>query len=220
LHTYFDIGNLLKVSCLSAGIEPIDETPRFDPGPEAVRAVDALGLPERFVAIHCVSNDPVKNWPATSWDAATDFITNTLGWPIVELGLAPMTEGAKNGRYHNLCGTISILAVAEVIRRASLFVGVDSGLAHFANAAGTPGVLLFGTFIRWQHYMPYSGRYANGTAAIILRAQGSITDLSVAEVTSAVRQRIGHAHATGAESMIGGGGNTGTVSHAIRKDES
>jgi len=38
---------------------------------------------------------------------------------------------------------LPIREVAELIRRADLFVGTDSGPAHLADAVGTPGVILY-----------------------------------------------------------------------------
>ena len=38
---------------------------------------------------------------------------------------------------------LPIREAAEVIRRAALFVGTDSGPAHLADAVGTPGVILY-----------------------------------------------------------------------------
>ncbi len=191
LDTYYDIGNLLTVFCLCAGIPPINQAPRFDPGPIACAAVDALGLPARFVVLHCTSNDLNRNWRDESWDELADYVSETLGWPIVEVGLAPVTQGAKSGRYRDLCGKGSIPAMGEVIRRASLFIGLDSGPAHFANAVGTPGVLLFGRFGRWDNHMPYSGPYQDGSGADLLRHPGPLKDLPVATVKDAVRRRLG-----------------------------
>lgn len=193
LDTYYDLRNLLTVYCRCAGIPPIDEAPRFDPGPDAGRAVDALALPAYFVVLHCTSNDFNRNWRPEYWDELAAYIEGTLGWSIVEIGLLPVTAGAKSGRYRNLCGNISIPQMAEVIRRAALFIGVDSGPAHFANAVGTPGVLLFGKYGHWQAHMPYSGRYEDGTGADLLRTPGPLAGLAVAAVTQAVDKRIGHA---------------------------
>jgi heptosyltransferase-3 len=191
LDTYYDIGNLLKVFCLCAGIPPLNGPPRFDPGSIARTFVDALGLPARFVVLHCTSNDHNRNWRAESWDEVANYVSETLGWPIVEVGLTPMTQGAKSGRYRDLCGKVSIPAMGEVIRRASLLIGVDSGPAHFGNAVGTPGVLLFGRYGRWDSHMPYSGSYQDGSGADLLRYPGPLKELPVEAVKDAIHRRIG-----------------------------
>jgi heptosyltransferase-3 len=191
LDTYYDIGNLLTVSCLCAGIPPIEEAPRFEPGPDARAMVDALQLPERFVVLHCTSNDRNRNWRADAWDDIAAYIHDTLGWAIVEIGLEPVTQGARTGRYRDLCGKVSIPGMAEVVRRAGLFIGVDSGPAHLANAAGTPGILLFGRYGRWDRHMPFSGPYQDGSGAIILRHPGPLNELPVATVRDEIHRRIG-----------------------------
>lgn len=189
LDTYYDLGNLLSVWCRCAGIEPLNEGPRFEPGAAAARAADDLRLPPRFVVMHCMSNDVNRNWRPEYWNEISSYIHDELGWPIIEVGLVPVTDGARSGRYTDLSNKISLPTMAEVIRRASLFVGLDSGPAHLANAMGTPGVLVFGQYGRWYDYMPYSGAYQTGNADLI-RTRGPLRDLSVEAVKAAIGRRL------------------------------
>ena len=66
-----------------------------------------------------------------------------------------------------MAGMLSILETAEVIRRAELFVGIDSGPAHLANAVATPGVILIGQYNAFKRFMPYSGLYATERATLL-----------------------------------------------------
>ena len=67
-----------------------------------------------------------------------------------------------DGNYSNLCGQSGIAETAEDdSRRAALFIGIDSGPAHLANAVKTPGVILLGRYLTWDYYMPYTGFYAD-----------------------------------------------------------
>jgi ADP-heptose:LPS heptosyltransferase len=43
----------------------------------------------------------------------------------------------------NLCGKTDLETLAGVIKKTSLFVGVDSGPAHIATACGVPTIILF-----------------------------------------------------------------------------
>jgi heptosyltransferase III len=192
IDAYYNFGNLLVRGCRNAGIPMLDETPRFDPGDAARRAVDTLHLPVRFVLLHCVSNDPSRNWTVEAWDETANFVHETLGWPIVEIGFSPMTRGARDGRFINLCGGLSFSELAEVTRRAALFIGIDSGPSHFANAGETPAVLIFGCYRCWDRYMPYSGYYEKG-GATILWADGPAANLPAGDVKQAITQRIGYA---------------------------
>jgi ADP-heptose:LPS heptosyltransferase len=42
----------------------------------------------------------------------------------------------------------------EIIRHAVLFIGVDSGFAHVANALAIPSVLLLGRYRNFDSYLP------------------------------------------------------------------
>jgi heptosyltransferase-3 len=193
LQTYYDLGNLLTVQCRCADIAVIDDAPRLDPGPDASRKVDELGLPPRYIVVHCTASHASRNWPDSAWDSATGVIHEDLGWPIAEIGLTPVTAGAKDGRYIDLCNRLSILETAEVIRRAVLFIGIDSGPTHLANAVGTPGVVMIGKYVHWDNYMPYSGPYADGTGADLLRVAGPIALVPAETVVRATERRIGRA---------------------------
>ncbi len=91
-------------------------------------------------------------------------------------------------RVLNLCGRLSILETAEVIRRSALFIGIDSGPAHLANAVGTPGVILLGDFLGFRRYMPYSGGYKNGTNGRIVYADRTVRNIPA----DAVLREISH----------------------------
>ena len=117
---------------------------------------------------------------------------------MVEVGLraACAVDGsdvAGTARPVNLCGRLSLLETAEVIRRAALFVGVDSGPAHLANAVGTPGVVLLGRYRGFDAYVPYSGGYADGSNATLVRADGPAATIDPAAVARAVRAELARA---------------------------
>lgn len=184
---YFDYGNLLDVQCLAAGLPKLADGPVLTPPQAAVAAVDALALPPRFIAIHCVSNDSDKDWPADKWRELVErILAADPAVTVVEVGLQPSVVTQDTARQRALCGTLSILETAEVIRRAALFIGIDSGPAHLANAVGTQGVILLGTLHRFRSYMPYSGGYAHGETATIVRADGPVAGLPVDAAFAAV----------------------------------
>lgn len=190
METYFRFGNLLTIQCLSAGIPPLSDGPVLSPPTHVAVKVDRLGLPDRFLVIHCVSNDGTKDWPAASWQQLVARITADLQVDVVELGLWPLVIERDDMRVRSLCGQLSILETAEVIRRASLFIGIDSGPAHLANAVGTPGIVLLGPYLGVDDYMPFSGRYQDGTLADLLRGRDSVDSLSVETVLAAVIRRL------------------------------
>jgi heptosyltransferase-3 len=190
MDSYFRFGNLITTQCLSAGIPPVTGGPMLAPPPHAVAKVDRLGLPARFVAIHCISNDEIKDWPDSNWQRVVAAITDELHVDVVELGLRPLVIARDGERTRSLCGQLSIMETAEVIRRAALFIGIDSGPAHLANAVGTQGVVLLGPYLGQDDYMPYNGGYQDGSTADLLRAAGAAKNVPVATVLLAVSRRL------------------------------
>jgi heptosyltransferase-3 len=188
---HYDHGNLLAVQCHCAGLPRLDDSPVVVPPPEAVAAVDALALPPRPIVIHCASVDPTRDWPADKWrELVARMLAADPTATIVEVGLQPRVIEADGPRQRALCGRLSVLETAEAIRRARLYVGIDSGPAHLAHAVGTPAVLLLGRFLTFARHMPYSGRYASGEGATVLHADGFAAELTVDEVFAAVRARL------------------------------
>ena len=189
--TYYRSGNLLAVECLSAGLPVLTDGPVLPVDAVASGAVDRLGLPARFVVVHCASNEASRDWPRQNWLELLDHILDDAGPPVVEVGTRPVVITRDAARRHDLCGILSIPQTAEVIRRAALFIGIDSGPAHIANAVGTPGVILLGGYKGFAGYMPYSGRYQDGDHSEIVRTNGPMDTLAVAPVLAAVRRRLG-----------------------------
>ena len=178
---YYAVGSLLDAFASLAGLPPpgewgIDLTPQLTLPPSAVAAADALGLPGRFVAVHCKSNQTSRDWRDERWRELAGRLVNEQKLPVVEVGLSPVLAGAAG--VTNACGRLDVLGTAAVIARSSLFVGIDSGPAHFANALAPRGVILLGSYGRFDSYLPYSGRFA-GEAAAVLHHDGPVADLPV-----------------------------------------
>jgi heptosyltransferase-3 len=188
--TYYNFGNLLTVNCLCAGIAPLDDGPVLKPDSSAVGRVDELGLPDRFVVVHCKSNESSRDWRPDKWDELVRWIANDVGLPVVEVGGRPYVIQRDDAKTRSLCGALTIMETAEVIRRAGLFVGIDSGPAHLANAVGTPGVILLGQYQSFRSYTPYSGSYADGSDADLVRADGFAETIAVDTVMTAVAGRV------------------------------
>lgn len=187
---HFNYGGLLKAFSLSAGLVPLDDAPRVYIPDDAVKAIDGLGLPERFAVLHCRSNAQEKDWDYPRWTELARRLAQTVGVAVVEVGLTP-TIHDETTAVVNLCGRTTILQMAEVIRRAAVFVGVDSGPAHLANAVGTRGVVLLGQFNKFTSYNPFSGEYGAGRKVTLVRNDdGPAALISVDAVFSAVTSAL------------------------------
>ena len=105
-----------------------------------------------FAAAHVASfAHEAKRWPEERFAALFDRLSRERGIPVVLLGSA--AEAPMNARVAalataaavvDLAGKTTLPEVLGVVAQAELFVGNDSGLAHLANAAGTPTTVVFG----------------------------------------------------------------------------
>ncbi|MBU6448937.1 MAG: glycosyltransferase family 9 protein [Rhodospirillales bacterium] len=89
----------------------------------------------------------------------------------------------------NLCGQLSLPEAAACLRRATLFVGNDSGLMHLAAAAGTPTLGLFGRS-KASEYAP-AGPYTAVAVAPGPEGDAPMEGLTVEAVTGAALRLLG-----------------------------
>ena len=84
-----------------------------------------------------------------------------------------------------------MLETAEIIKRAEYFIGIDSGPAHFANAVGTYGFLLFGKLGEFENYMPYSGKYQDkSNVKFIIKEGQPCSELEYDKVWNIISETI------------------------------
>jgi heptosyltransferase III len=188
---YFDFGSLADVRARIAGVTLVDTQPRLKTPESIVARVQTLDLPERFITIHARSEQLRKDWVDDRWSELTQRISTELGFQVVEVGLhSAIRSRPKSPGATILCGQLTLLETAEVIRKSRLFIGIDSGPAHLANAVGTFGVLLFGKYFRFEMHNPYGGSYGTGGNCEIIRAKGPLSDISVQQVFEVVAARL------------------------------
>lgn len=187
LENLYAFGSILSAFAQSAGLPPLHEQPRVYIS-DAIRArVDELRLPHISIVIHGRSNHPDKDWPCDKWRDLIDRLATLDGVVVLEVGLVSVLDGqCEAPQYRNLCGLLSLLETAEVIRRANMFVGIDSGPAHFANALNTYGILLMGRHLGFERYMPFSRPYSDGEHCEFVYADGVVADIAVERVFEAV----------------------------------
>lgn len=107
---------------------------------------------ERYVVIHPGTSDfgREKRWIPERFSALAEKIVRETGlrcvitWGPGEQELAQEIVAGSRGCAVLSMQTRSILDLAELIRKASLFVGCDSGPLHLSSAVCTPSVALFG----------------------------------------------------------------------------
>lgn len=115
-------------------------------------AESGVGLDEPFLVLHPTSRWMFKCWTDEGNAQFADAAERELGLRVVLTSGPSPTELSKLDRIVALCrtrpavlaGRTTLLTLAALIRRAKLFVGVDSAPVHIASAVGTPVVALFG----------------------------------------------------------------------------
>ncbi|MGD9948925.1 MAG: glycosyltransferase family 9 protein [Desulfobulbus sp.] len=181
LKNYFQYGSILESFCCAAGIPPLTDQPVLQTSERVRLRVDSLGLEQPYLVIHCRSNELCKDWSADHWNRTVELVL-AKGISVVEVGHRSNLRRTGSPYYRDFCGILSIMETAEVIRRAILFVGIDSGPAHMANAVGTYGLILLGRYRTFERYLPYSGGYADSSNAHIIYSEGGVNAITPCEV--------------------------------------
>lgn len=183
---YFRQKSILRAFTTAAGLPSFREPPTIYIDAASERKVDSLSLPPGFIVVHATSNEASRDWSTEGWHRLMRFILDEAELPVVEVGLHSVLD-VDHARFRSLCGQLSILETAEVIRRAEFFIGVDSAPAHMANAWHRPALLLFGEYRSERTWCPYDGEYASREDEIILRHPGPLSELSPNDVIERLR---------------------------------
>jgi heptosyltransferase-3 len=120
-----------------------------------VQVAGLLGFdPERqsFAVVHPSPRWRYKQWTAEGWRALLEALQGQ-GLQVVVSGgpdgserayLDDVLQGDAARRCVRIDGRLSIAQLADVLRRASLYVGPDTATTHLAAACGTPTLALYG----------------------------------------------------------------------------
>jgi len=124
----------------------VDGPPRFGLVPPAARPGSAMPSGPYMIFLHATSRAD-KLWPEANWSALIGAFAQA-GFAV----LLPWGNPDERARSDRLAQTdpaalvpprLPLDALAGLLARAELVVGVDTGLVHLAAALGTPTVSLF-----------------------------------------------------------------------------
>jgi ADP-heptose:LPS heptosyltransferase len=187
--------------------------------PRAIRVVNRFLcekglLPGGFAVLNPGAGWPSKQWPAPRYAAVAEYLGERFGLPSVAVwaGTAErelaQTIVAESAGWARLAPPTSIPELAELARRAVLFVGSDTGPLHLAVAVGTRAVSLHGTTrAAWSGaYGPNSIRlqayYEDGSSRQRREAANhAMQAISVDTVCQACTRIVAAAHAQGRPSL-------------------
>lgn len=175
------------------GLDPPPLPVAWTASEDDARAIALLPPGRPLVALAPTANWGPKVWPADRFAALFAALHTELPGdpvPVVLAGpgevecrmAAPLLEALPDAI--DLTGRLSLPEVSAVLRRATLFVGNDSGLMHMAAAAGAPTLGLFGPTDASQ-YSPASPR-----ARAVLADGDAMDTLPVSHVLAAVRDLL------------------------------
>ncbi|HKP72923.1 MAG TPA: glycosyltransferase family 9 protein, partial [Pyrinomonadaceae bacterium] len=201
-------GAALRITVPSDGDEfefPVGVSPEH----EREAAQEAASADDRFAILNPGGGWPTKLWGAERFGALSDEILERHGLSsLVTYGpgerelaervvLASRTGAAR-------AVSLSLKGFYALARRASVYVGGDTGPTHLAVAAGTPVVGLFGPTEWWRNGSPRSGDVCVERTDIGCRtdchrracSQWICMDIEVERVHGAVGERLRRAAET------------------------
>lgn len=96
------------------------------------------------------------------------------------------------GSYRNFSGALSFGQTAELLRRAALYVGVDTSTTHLAAAVGVPVLALFGPTSACHWGPAHSAGSRNFANHVSLQRSETVTILKNPDYADCRQCRTGH----------------------------
>ncbi|HEX8460371.1 MAG TPA: glycosyltransferase family 9 protein, partial [Segetibacter sp.] len=184
---FFTTKNLLQAFSYSAGLPELNAAPTFFINP----AKRHEGLPKNYLVFHTQSNFYLKDWQPEKWETLAVTL-NEMGFYVVEVGLNQQIKKA-GPKYIDFTGKQSLQVIANIIKEAAFFIGVDSGFAHMANALKKDGLVMIGHYRKdefdFNYYNPFSGLYAH-PHYILYPEKGRLNELAVSGVIERITPEL------------------------------
>jgi Glycosyltransferase family 9 (heptosyltransferase) len=131
--------SLIDHMCSYGGVTPSDKRPQLHLTADDFAVLREVALPPRRPRIvMCVDHvDPLRHWPVDRW--------RTVAAMLQQAGAVVVGVGVQDhlGLGIDLVGRLSVRQTAAVLTQCDLFLGNNSGLFHYAQAALLPCVTLF-----------------------------------------------------------------------------
>src|SRR5258706_1535148 len=186
-----------RIHATQVFLKPLESLAIFDADPVPRLSLGATANSKRPLALHPGSGSESKNWPEEKWAELLQHLIAETPFKLLLVG-----GEAEGERLQDLAATLPptrltvaqslpLVELGRMLERSCAFIGHDSGISHLPAALGLPGLVLWGDTVEgiWR---PPSEKVK------IVQNDGKLTDLSVAEVMSALDrliadQRIKHA---------------------------
>jgi lipopolysaccharide heptosyltransferase II len=105
----------------------------------------------KILTFHTMSKSELRNWPKDRFKELLSQImknNKTLVFLVgseKEFGYNEDIRTVNSRRIFNMCGKLSLEEIGALLKISNLFIGNDSGIAHYASSVGTGTIVLFGT---------------------------------------------------------------------------
>ncbi len=184
LQNYFDYGSILYVfsKCVNLKIE--DEQPRFH-----IEDSEKLPIviPNKYIVVHVRSNEETRNWELDKWYKLLSLII-TIYPNLAIVSIGKECDIVKNhSNFYDCTGILNFNQIANVIKNATLFIGVESAFGHFANALNTRSVILSGVYRTFVKYFPYSGWFSQSINFQVIQHNDIVKNIQVETVLEKVK---------------------------------
>lgn len=186
---YYDYGSLSDVYSLIAcgtkaeGFPAVHAPPGFNARGFLAQHLQAPENPA--LVVHFTSEEACRSWPAGKAKEFAEWLLVSTDLNIIEFGLKPVLQESQR-----VClprKTITLGQQMALVARGDLFLGVDSGFAHLANAFAVPSIYLIGRYRGFSGHLPWRLREHN----LVVRSAGDSPDITVADVQQVVQDMIG-----------------------------
>lgn len=115
------------------------------------QSTSVLSKNSHYAVIHTYPMWHYKRWTINGWVETAQFLQNSGCKVVLSGGPAPEEIDYVNQIHRqlspevlNLAGKTSISQLADLIGKAKLYIGPDTGITHLAAATGVPVIALYG----------------------------------------------------------------------------
>ena len=177
---------------------------------ETSKAEDLLkNIPNNkpFIAMNVGTKMEIKDWGIDNWVSLVRSLSiHFSDYTLVLIGVdeeIPLAESCLevwSGEGLNLCGKSSPRVSAAILKKASLFIGHDSGPMHLAACMGTPCVAVFSCINQPRQWFPRGDKNkllfpntdcAHSGQKTCVNDKKCILSIDPAEVETAVLEIVG-----------------------------
>ncbi len=173
---------------------------------KAGQVLAARDVAPPYIMIQPGSARSEKYWSAKRWARVIDFCNAETPFPCILTGGRDASEQKHIGEIKaalrspccDLSGSVDLMTLAALARGARLFLSVDSAAMHIAGAFATPQIALFGPTnpFHWRPRHPRALILAAGNPGPLTEfkpkhAPGAMRDISVSQVTGAIKTQLG-----------------------------